>query len=152
MKEKIIGLIACLSLSIGTLSAKSLVLTLENGTLVYYLLGKDANPMMRFTDGRITVNTDIYEFSGIKNFYISTADDPNGIEHTIKNTLAEYRNNMVIFNTDNMPVIKVYSGNGHEVNVSHRQIGDKTAIDLSTLPQGTYIITAGETSLKILKK
>ena len=152
MKEKIIGLIACLSLSIGTLSAKSLVLTLENGTLVYYLLGKDANPMMRFTDGRITVNTDIYEFSGIKNFYISTADDPNVIEHTIKNTLAEYRNNMVIFNTDNMPVIKVYSGNGHEVNVSHRQICDKTAIDLSKLHQGTYIITAGETSLKILKK
>ena len=152
MKEKIISLAACLLLSVGTLSAKSLVLTLENGTRVYYLLGGNTNPMIRFVDGKIKVDTDIYEFSGIKNFYISATDDPNGIEHTINSTMAEYNDNMVIFDTDKPLVVKVYSSGGNEMNVYPRWVGDKTVVDLSPLPQGAYIITAGETSLKILKK
>lgn len=152
MKEKIISLAACLLLSVGTLSAKSLVLTLENGTRVYYLLGGNTNPMIRFVDGKIKVDTDIYEFSGIKNFYISATDDPNGIEHTINSTMAEYNDNMVIFDTDKPLMVKVYSSGGNEMNVYPRWVGDKTVVDLSPLPQGAYIITAGETSLKILKK
>lgn len=152
MKEKIIALAACLLLSVGTLSAKSLVLTLENGTRVYYLLGGNTNPMIRFVDGKVKVDTDIYEFSGIKNFYISTTDDPNGIEHAINSTTAEYNDNMVIFDTDTPLVVKVYSSGGNEMNVYPRWVGDKTVVDLSPLPQGAYIITAGETSLKILKK
>lgn len=152
MKEKIVVLAACLLLTMSTLSAKSLVLTLENGTLAYYLLGEDTNPMMRFVDGEIKVNADIYEFSGIKNFYISDTDDPNGIERTIKSTIAGYNNNMVIFNTDCPLLIKVYSTDGSEMNVCPRLAGNKTIIDLSPLPQGTYIITVGETSLKVLKK
>lgn len=152
MKEKIIALAACLLLSVGTLSAKSLVFTLENGTRVYYLLGGNTNPMIRFVDGKIKVDTDIYEFSGIKNFYISATDDPNGIEHTINSTMAEYNDNMVIFDTDKPLMVKVYSSGGNEMNVYPRWVGDKTVVDLSPLPQGAYIITAGETSLKILKK
>lgn len=152
MKGRTIAFAISLSLAVGALPAKSLVLTLENGTLVYYLLGEDTNPMMRFVDGKIKVDTDIYEFSGIKNFYISTTDDPNGIEHTINSTMAEYNDNMVIFDTDKPLVVKVYSSGGNEMNVYPRWVGDKTVVDLSPLPQGTYIITAGETSLKILKK
>ena len=68
MKTRIITLAAFLFLAIGVLSAKSLVLTLKNGTLVYYLLGGEANPMMRLTDGDIVVNTDKYEFGNIQNF------------------------------------------------------------------------------------
>lgn len=152
MKEKIIIFATCLLLSAGMLSAKSLVLTLENGTLVYYLLGGESNPMMRFVDGKIVVNADVYEFSGVKNFYISATDAPNGIEYTIEDATAKYRDNMVIFDTDRSLSIRVFSSNGNEMNVSPRQVGGKTVIDLGTLPRGSYIVTTGESSLKILKK
>lgn len=152
MKEKIITIAACLLLAVGTLSAKSLVLTLGNGTHVYYLLGEEVNPMMRFVDGKVTVDTDVYEFSNIKNFYISETDDPNGIEHAIGSMTAKYGNGFVIFDTDTPITIKVYASNGSEYPVLPQHIGGKTIVDLHALPQGTYIITAGDTTLKVLKK
>lgn len=152
MKEKIIALATCLLLTMSTLSAKSLVFTLESGTLVYYFLGGESNPMMRFVDGKIVVDADAYEFSGVKNFYISATDDPNGIEHTIEDVTAKYRDNMVILDTDRPLSIRVFSSNGNEMNVSPRQVGGKTIINLGILPRGSYVVTTGESSLKILKK
>lgn len=152
MKEKIITIAACLLLAVGTLSGKSLVLTLGNGTHVYYLLGEEVNPMMRFVNGKVTVNTDVYEFSNIKNFYISETDVPNSIEHTIGSMTAKYGNDFVIFDTATPITIKVYASNGSEFPVAPQHIGGKTIVDLRTLPQGIYIITAGDTALKILKK
>ena len=71
MKEKIITLMGCLCLAIVNLSARSIVLTLKDGTHVYYLLGGESRPVLKFVDGNIVVNTDRYEFGDIKNFYIS---------------------------------------------------------------------------------
>ena len=67
MKKLTILCLLCLA-SMGAM-AKSLVLTLSDGTLVYYLLGGETDPRMRFVEGKIEVNTDVYEISGIKNFY-----------------------------------------------------------------------------------
>ena len=79
MNKRIVIAVACLLFSIGISFGKSLVLTLANNTLVYYVLGGDKNPMMRFADGKVCVNSDEYAFSNIKNFYISETDDPGGI-------------------------------------------------------------------------
>ena len=76
MKKLTILCLLCLA-SMGAM-AKSLVLTLSDGTLVYYLLGGETDPRMRFVEGKIEVNTDVYQISGIKNFYISNEDDPVG--------------------------------------------------------------------------
>lgn len=151
MKGKIITLAACLFLAATALPAKSLVLTLKNGTLVYYLLGKDVNPMLRFVDGDIVVNTDRFEFSNVKNFYISATDDPTSIEHTV-GTHIQQSHNMVILDTEDPQSISLYTFDGRKVDVCPQHSNGKTLIDLSPLPQGTYIITIGESSLKILKK
>ena len=53
-----------------TATAKSVVFTLSNGTKIYYLLGGETNPVMRFVDGKITVNADSYarlSFIGLYN-------------------------------------------------------------------------------------
>ena len=66
--------------SIGA-TAKSLVFTLNDGTKVYYQLSSEVNPIMRFKEGKLLVNDDVYEFDGIKNFYLSDEDAPNAIEN-----------------------------------------------------------------------
>jgi len=70
-----LGLMAVLAVE-----AKSLVITLSDGTLVYYLLSNDKSPVMRMVPGGFTVNSDTYQFSEVKNFYISQTDDPNPVE------------------------------------------------------------------------
>lgn len=151
MKTRIITLAAFLFLAIGVLSAKSLVLTLKNSTLVYYLLGGEANPMMRFTDGDIVVNTDKYEFGNIKNFCISATDDPSGIEHTVGENI-QYAHNIMVVATDKPLAMAIYTSAGHKVSTPIQQANGRTCIDLNPLPQGAYIVTIGESSLKVLKK
>ena len=134
------------------LSAKSLVLTLGNGTRVYYLLGEDTNPMMKFINGDIIVNADSYEFSNIKNFYISETDDPSGIERTTQGAAAKFYNNSVIFEADKPLSVRVFSSDGREVRVRPIQREGQTIVNLHTLPQGAYIIAAGGATLKIVKR
>lgn len=152
MKGRTIAFAISLSLAVGALPAKSLVLTLENGTLVYYLLGEDTNPMMRFVDGKVKVNADLYEFSGIRNFYISATDDPSGIGYAVKGTVGRYSNNMVIFDVGLPLLIKVYSLDGSGIDVCPKQVGGRTIVDLNPLPQGVYIVAVGDTALRIFKK
>lgn len=152
MKERIVACLVCLFFIVGILSAKSLVLTLEDGTRVYYQLGGDVNPMLRFVDKKIVVNADRYEFSDVKNFYISASDAPSGIERIDSDVEVEYSGGVVIFDTGVSQSIKVYSGNGCGVNVYPRQVGGRTIVDLNPLSQGLYVVTVGETALKIHKK
>ena len=134
------------------LSAKSLVLTLGNGTRVYYLLGEDTNPMMKVINGDIIVNADSYEFSNIKNFYISETDDPSGIEQTTQGAASKFYNNSVIFEADKPLSVRVFSSDGREVRVRPIQREGQTIVNLHTLPQGAYIIAAGGATLKIVKR
>ena len=151
MREKIAILIACLAFAVSNVSAKSLVLTLSNGKRAYYLLGEDVNPMLRFVDGGLTINTDRYEFRNVKNFYISSTDDPNGIEH-IMGDMVRYSDNKIIFDADTSTDISTYTLDGRKVNARTLQTNGKFIVDLSDLPQGNYIVTVGETTLKIHKK
>ena len=151
MKQKIFTLVACLLFAMANLSAKSLVLTLKNGTLVYYLLDEEVNPMLRFVDGGIVVNTDRYEFGNVKNFYISATDDSSGIEHVVGEHV-QYDHNVLAFSSEYSQSFAVYTCSGHQVAVSAQQANGQTIIDLNPLPQGAYIVTIGESSLKIFKK
>ena len=67
--------------------AKSLVITLSDGSLVYYLLSNDNAPTMRIVEGGFMVNGDTYAFKDVKNFYISTTDDPTDIDKDGRFTL-----------------------------------------------------------------
>lgn len=135
-------------------SAKSVVFTLQDGTLVYYLLGGETNPMMRFVDGKVTVNADTYEISDIKNFYISAEDDPNitSIENVFSQNAKQFNGNVFVLKTTDAKAVKVYSANGAQVEAPVNQASGYLSVDLNTLQKGTYIIKVGESSFKVLKK
>ena len=152
MNKRIVIAIACLLFSIGISFGKSLVLTLANNTLVYYMLGGTKNPMMRFADGKVCVNSDEYAFSNIKNFYISETDDPSGIEHLLKEQQITYKAGTLIVNTDSPESIGVYYANGMKVSVPVEQSGDVVAVSLHQLPKGVYVVRVGESSFKVLKQ
>lgn len=152
MKKKLILLIACILLTTGYSYAKSLVLTLKNGTLVYYLLGGETNPMLKFVDGHMTLNDDKYEFSNIKNFYISETDDPNAIESVLTEKKISYSANTLVINTAKTNKIKVFTAGGTEVKAEVNQSGDISTVNLNNLPTGAYVINTGSTTFKVMKK
>ena len=151
MKKLTILFILMLATYMGAM-AKSVVFTLANNTKVYYLLGGETNPMMRFVDGKVTVNTDAYEISDIKNFYVSSEDDPNAIESAMAATRMEYRANTLVVKADEVKTVKVYSVGGQEVNADIQASGDVIMVNLNGLDKGTYIISTGDASFKVMKK
>lgn len=132
--------------------AKSLVLTLTDGSLVYYQLGGETNPKMRFVEGKLTVEADAFEFSGIKNFYISNEDAPDAIEQTEAEQMCAFHANSVTVKASSLGAVKVFSSNGSQVKPVANSVGDYVNIDLSGLPNGAYVISVGKSAFKVLKR
>lgn len=151
MKKLTILFFLMLTASVGAV-AKSVVFTLANNTKVYYLLGGETNPMLRFVDGKATVNADVYEISDIKNFYISSEDDPNAIESAVAASNMTYSANTLVVKAGEVKAVKVYSLGGQEVNADIQQSGEVITVNLNSLEKGAYIISTGNASFKVLKK
>lgn len=135
-----------------SVQAKSLVLTLTDGTLVYYYLEGETTPMMRFVDGKVTVEADTYTMSGIKNFYISNTDDPVGISSTTATPSFTFRANQFVLTGAQSSVVSICNAAGMRIDAPVQQTGECVSVDLSTVPNGTYIISNGKTSFKVYKK
>lgn len=132
--------------------AKSVVFTLSDGTKVYYLLGGDTNPVLRFVEGKIVVEADEFELSEIKNFYISEEDDPNGIEDVLAAQSVSYQENMLVVKGAAVSLVRVYTVGGIEVKADVQKTGDVVTVNLNGLEKGAYIVQVGKSSLKVLKK
>ena len=115
--KKWICLLLVLMTSLGV-SAKSVVFTMNDGTEVYYLLSTGVNPILRFKEGRMVVNEDAYEFSDIKNFYISETNDPNAIDFLLSGKDVPMAANTVIIPADAVEDVKVYMVDGKEVKTN----------------------------------
>lgn len=150
MKKRAFISILCALLMSSAAYAKSLVITLTDGTLVYYLLGSDTNPKLHFVDGGIMINADNYALEGVKNFYISNEDDPNAIKDVFTDDKMEIRDNVLII--PSTETVSVYTTAGKQVQANSRLMSNKTIIDLNALPQGSYVINIGKTSFKIMKR
>jgi len=150
MKKRAFISILCALLVSSAAYAKSLVITLTDGTLVYYLLGSDTNPKLHFVDGGIMINADNYALEGVKNFYISNEDDPNAIKDVFTDEKMEIRDNVLII--PSTETVSVYTTAGKQVQANSRLMSNKTIIDLNALPQGSYVINIGKTSFKIMKR
>lgn len=150
MKKRAFISILCALLVSSATYAKSLVITLTDGTLVYYLLGSDTNPKLHFVDGGIMINADNYALEGVKNFYISNEDDPNAIKDVFTDDKMEIRDNVLII--PSTETVSVYTTAGKQVQANSRLMSNKTIIDLNALPQGSYVINIGKTSFKIMKR
>ena len=137
--------------SIGA-TAKSLVFTLNDGTKVYYQLSSEVNPIMRFKEGKLLVNDDVYEFDGIKNFYLSDEDAPNAIENVQSKPNVTFKANTVLIPADAVKMLKVFTVDGVEVKTVIQNEGDVFSVDLNGLAKGVYVISTGKSSLKVIKK
>lgn len=151
-KYFLLMLTVCGMLSVSGVFAKSLVLKLGDGTLVYYQLGGNVNPMMKFVDGRVTVNADVYEFSGIKNFYISAEDAPTGIGAVSDDGIRPSFDGRTLGVNRADAEISVYAADGKKVEAAVGRAGDYTTVDMSGLGRGVYVVRIGNTSLKVLKR
>lgn len=135
-KTFLLSIIFALALS---MQAKSLVITLDDGTDVYYLLGGDEDPVMKFVDGKVVIKTDSYEFSNIKKFYISQTDDPVGIKAETLYLKGD-------------KTIEVYSLDGKKMDIDTTATDAISTVNTSPLPKGVYIIKIGNQQMKVLKK
>ena len=149
--KKLPFLFLLLMTSVGA-SARSIVFTLSDDTKVYYLLSSEVNPVLRFKEGKMVVNEDVYEFSDIKNFYISEEDDPNAIEPVLSKLKMTFKENTVIIRSETVKTVKVYTLNGVEVKAPVEKTDDVISVNLNGLEKGTYLICTGDSSLKVLKK
>lgn len=149
--KKIASLIALCAI-VAVASAKSVVFTMSNGTKVYYLLGGDENPVMKFDGDNVIVNTDTYQISKIKNFYISATDDPTAVAQLAAKQDASFASNVFVVKTPNAKAVKVFGVNGAEVEVPVSQVDGFVSVDMNGLKQGNYIIKVGNASFKVMKK
>jgi hypothetical protein len=47
--------------------------------------------------------------------------------------------------------VQVYTTAGTPVQANIKVMGDKILVDLNQLPQGTYVVKMGQSSLKVMK-
>lgn len=149
--KKMASLIALFAV-VAVASAKSVVFTMSNGIKVYYLLGGDENPVMKFEGDNVIVNTDTYQISKIKNFYISATDDPTAVTQLAAKQDASFASNVFVLKTPNANAVKVFGVNGAEVEVPVNQVDGFVSVDMNGLKQGNYIIKVGNASFKVMKK
>lgn len=148
--KKLLTLI-CLFASVMIADAKSVVFTLNNGTHVYYLLGGETNPIMKFVDGKLVVNADSYEFSNIKSFEISAQDDPVAIETVKQKSQTSYDGNTLVIKSADIKTVRVYAANGTEVKAVVSQQEDDVVVTLPSEAHGVFIVRIGNESMKIKK-
>lgn len=150
MKRFIAVMIVLMSVCMA--SAKSVVFTLSNNTKVYYLLGGETNPVMKFVDGKVVVNADTYAFSGIKSFTISEEDDPNLTAIAdVKPATSRFDGNALVVASKGA-MVKVYDASGKEVDAEMTTDAENTSVSLASLAKGVYIIKIGGSSFKVMKK
>ena len=152
MKKFRVIILMALTLITGSISAKSVVFTLSDGTQVYYLIGGGSNPIMTFENGSVTVNSDTYQISDIVNFYISNTDDPSGVSEQKDSRSSFKMQGETLYVGSSSKEVKVYGINGVEQEVEVSVIGDVTAVGIANLPAGNYVVKVGKTSFKFNKK
>lgn len=149
--KRLFSLLVFVALVATTASARSLVLRLTDGTEIYYLIGAEETPLMKFVDGEMYVNGDKYAFSGIDRFYISQTDDPNAIDSSQDVAQRPAMRDGVLY-VKSAGKIGVYTLDAKQVQATVKQQSGVTTIDTNSLAPGTYIIRIGDASMKFLKR
>ena len=131
--------------------AKCLVLTLSSGSKVYYQLGDSNNPIMHFTDDRVSIDTRTFTFQSISSFFISEEAAPDGIAEVVEKRDATFRNNTLVVRGCKAAEVRVIDASGRTVRAEVMQEGDCVTVNLSQLPSSTYIIRVGKDTFKVNK-
>lgn len=145
-------LLALLCLTTLSLSAKCVIITLKNGTLVYYQLGGEKNPVMTFSEGKATMNDDTFEISDIKNFYISNEDAPDAIDELPQQPTHRFVAGSFSMKAESADEARVFTVNGTEVKAPISYSDGYASVKMDKLAKGIYVIKVGESSFKVTKK
>ncbi len=144
----IIALIALLNASFAC--AKSLVLTLSDGSSVYYQLGGDTEPVLRFSASGVVIEADSYQFSEFSNFVISDNDKPTGVDE-VEVKAPSFQDGKIVIPSV-YKNIQLYDCNGSQCQADVTTTDEYSSLDMSSLSAGIYIVKVGNNSFKILCK
>lgn len=108
--------------------SRCLRLTLNNGAKVYYQLGGEKSPCLRFGESDMTLDDDNYQFDGIAYFEILEEDAPTDLKR-IDASLS----------LDGADEVHVFTLDGKEV-------------DAQRLEKGIYVLQAGKSTIRLVKK
>lgn len=151
MKRLTLWLALVLLTSMGA-EAKSLVLTLSDGTKVFYLLGGETTPKLRFLEGKVAVDADQYTISGIKSFSFTDDDTPTAVDPLLAKQQVTFADNTLVVRSPKAAGVRVFSVAGLEVAADVQVLDGIITVNLNDLEHGAYVVRVGKSSLKVWKR
>lgn len=149
MKRILLYLIVMLLAFHGEMQARKLVVTLLDGTQVFYSITDNDRPVMEFADGMVTVKADSFSFGDIREFRLVKDDDAvKGLSADLSGLRLD--RGRIYLNP--VSAVSVFSLKGQRVEVPASVQDRLTVLDVSALPAGVYVIKTDKTSFKFVKK
>lgn len=143
---KKLALVLCLALTVLAASARGLLITTKGGVAAYFPITATERPVMIFVNSQVWVEGRHYQFGDIAEFRLVDAD-PTGVRLPI---VAERARSAIVLNTLATVVVSDLGGRLVEAPVS--QADGRQVVDVSRLPKGAYVVKAGKSSFKFVKK
>ena len=122
-----------------TAGARGLLLKTTTGLEAYFPITDTDRPVMRFVNQQVWVNGRHYQFGQIAEFRLVDSD-PTSISLPVEGRMAEGCS------------VTVSDLGGKLLRVPVRQADGCQVVDVSRLPHGAYVVKAGKSSFKFVKK
>ena len=129
-----------------TAGARGLLLKTTTGLEAYFPITDTDRPVMRFVNQQVWVNGRHYQFGQIAEFRLVDSD-PTSISMPVEGRMAE--GCIVVATAETVTVSDL---GGKLLRVPVRQADGCQVVDVSRLPHGAYVVKAGKSSLKFVKK
>lgn len=136
----------CLLLVALTVGARGLLIKTTAGLEAYFPIADTDRPVMRFVNQQVWVSGRHYQFGDIAEFRLVDAD-PTAISLPTEGRQAE---GVLIVATTAPVTVSDLSGKLLRVPVS--QADGRQVVDLTRLAHGTYVVRAGKSCFKFVKK
>lgn len=136
----------CLLLAALTAGARGLLVKTTAGLEAYFPITDTDRPVMQFINQQVWVNGLHYQFGDIAEFRLVDAD-PTAISLPAAGRVAE---GCLVVATTAPVTVSDLSGKVFRVPVT--QADGHQVVDLTRLAHGTYVVRAGKSSFKFVKK
>lgn len=129
-----------------TAGARGLLIKTTAGVEAYFPITDTSRPVMRFVNQQIWVSGRHYQFGDIAEFRLVDAD-PTGISLPTEDRLTEGR--LIVATSETVTVSDL---SGKVLRVPVVRVDGHQVVDLTRLAHGTYVVKAGKSSFKFVKK
>lgn len=136
---------ATMLLAAFSMQARSLVVTTTSGAKAYFTISDTERPVIQFIKGTVWVSGRHFQFGNIKDFRIE--DEQTGISAVKTFTQEE---GAIAVGTNGHVTVATIDGKVVEAEVTVD--GGKQIVRVDNLPKGIYIVHAGKSSFKFVKR